>query len=170
MKALLHFMALVLLLTVVSCHNPGAESKENETATHRHIKYYSGLYSFDLIDDTLYYVREKVCHNQTIQTIPVTSADLRIIDSLASSIDYAYIYGTSETDLYEDALVIDGETVYYSCEQLLFRPDKGVFPTDLKKIHTTLELIDKLICLGDSNFYKRWEWYPYAPQSSLDDK
>lgn len=170
MKAILHFMALVLLLTAASCHNPGAESKENETATHRHIKYYSGLYSFDLIDDTLYYVREKVCHNQTIQTIPVTSADLRIIDSLASSIDYAYIYGTSETDLYEDALVIDGETVYYSCEQLRFRPDEGNLPTDLKKIHTTLELIDKLICLGDSNFYKRWEWYPYAPQSSLDDK
>lgn len=169
MKVLLPLIALVLLQTAASCRNSDTELKDDETAIHHHIKYYSDLYSFELIDDTLYYVREKVCHNQTIQTIPVTSADLRIIDSLASAIDYTYIYGTSETDLYEDALVIDGETVYYSCEQLRFRPDEGNLPTDLKKIHTTLELIDKLICLGDSNFYKRWEWYPYAPQSPADD-
>lgn len=152
MKVLLHLIVLALLQITFSCCYSNTELKGGETATHRHIKYYSGLYSFELTDDTLYYVREKVCHNQTIQTIPVTSADLRIIDSLASSIDYAYIYGTSETDLYEDALVIDEETVYYSCEQLRFRPDEGNLPTDLKKIHTTLELIDKLICLGDSNF------------------
>ncbi len=170
MKVLLHLIVLALLQITFSCCYSNTELKGGETATHRHIKYYSGLYSFELIDDTLYYVREKVCHNQTIQTIPVTSADLRIIDSLASSIDYAYIYGTSETDLYEDALVIDEAMVFYSCEQLRFRPDEGNLPTDLKKIHTTLELIDKLICLGDSNFYKRWEWYPYAPQSPLDDE
>ncbi len=170
MKVLLPLIALALLQTAVSCHNSDPELKEGETATHRHIKYYSDLYSFELIDDTLYYVRDKVCHNQTIQTIPVTSDDLKIIDSLASTIDYTYIYGTSQTDLYEDALVIDGETVYYSCEQLRFRPDGEVLPTNLKKIHTTLELIDKLICLGDSTFYKRWEWYPYAPPSPSDDK
>lgn len=89
MKVLLHLIVLALLQITFSCCYSNTELKGGETATHRHIKYYSGLYSFDLIDDTLYYVREKVCHNQAIQTIPVTSADLRIIDSLASSIDYA---------------------------------------------------------------------------------
>ena len=49
MKVLLHLIVLALLQITFSCCYSNTELKGGETATHRHIKYYSGLYSFDLI-------------------------------------------------------------------------------------------------------------------------
>lgn len=173
------YYIFVLAVLLISCTNPNRDDRQEIVCKH-HIRYYTPFYSFDLINDTLY-VKE-LCMGDDLEqpemptdslyrcvnVVPVNKADLEKIDSLVSEIRYTYICGTYETGDFEDALVIDGETVYYSMIKFGFMPqqNKRWNPTALEMISSTSELIKMLIDLGDSDLYRRWRNYPYYP----DDK
>lgn len=168
---------MLTLLMLSSCSHQEVKTHCENTPFH-HIRYYSSFYSFDLIGDTLY-VKDTytgcsvVAESDTMKSskpirrkVYLTRANKCVIDSLVSTIKYAYVYSKDVSETYEDALVVDGETIYYSTEALAFKRNKICLPPSMKNIASTLELMDYIVCLGDSDLYRRWRNYPYYPDDN----